>query len=120
MPDPVSVPTKVLETIKTMIGPSAGYDAFDVDLLVHINSTLMYLAQMGVVPDGTKITASSTWSELTTNDKLEGLKSYLYFKAKMMFDPPASSTITNAYNEEIKQLEWRLYIATDKGDSSPE
>lgn len=117
---PSQVPTKVLATIKTMIGPSADYDAFDVDLLVHINSTLMYLAQMGVVPDGTKITENTEWSSLTTDEKLEGIKSYIYFKAKIMFDPPASSTILNAYNEEIKQLEWRLYIATDKDDSSNE
>ena len=120
MSNPVTVPEGVLETIKTMIGPAAGYDAFDVDLLVHINSTLMYLAQMGVIPDGTKITATTTWSEITTNENLEGIKSYIYFKARNMFDPPANSAIMNAYNEEIKQLEWRLYIETDKDDSSTE
>ena len=118
MPDPVSVPTKVLETIKTMVGPSIDYGAFDVDLIVHINSTLMYLAQMGVVEDGTKINSATTWSEITTDEKLEGIKSYLYFKARIMFDPPANATILNAYQEEIKQLEWRMFITCDERDGS--
>lgn len=110
----------VLDTIKQMIGPSVSYEEFDTDLIVHINSTLMYLAQMGVVPDGTKIVDSTTtWSDLIGDEtKLEGIKSYLYFKARIMFDPPASSTILNAYNEEIKQLEWRMFITCDeRGDS---
>lgn len=108
----------VLNTIKAMIGPSVAYSGFDTDLTVHINSSLMYLAQMGVVPDGTKIIdENTTWSDLIgDNDKLEGIKSYLYFKARIMFDPPANSTIMAAYNEEIKQLEWRMNIACDTAD----
>lgn len=110
----------VLDTIKTMIGPSVLYDGFDTDLMVHINSTLMYLAQMGVVPDGTKITSNSnTWHDIIGDEtKLEGIKSYLYFKARIMFDPPASATILTAYQEEIKQLEWRMFITCDERDGS--
>jgi hypothetical protein len=105
----------VLATVKEMVGPSALYEGFDTDLLIHINSSLMYLAQMGVVPDGTKITSSSVWSDLLGNETaLEGIKSYLYFKARMMFDPPANSIIANAWNEEIKQLEFRLMIGKEE------
>lgn len=105
---------KVLETVKSMIGPSALYEGFNTDLIVHINSSLMYLAQMGVVPDGTKIDESTTWQELVGNrGDIEGIKSYLYFKARIMFDPPASQTILNAYQAEINQLEWRLMIQCD-------
>ncbi len=105
----------ILATVKTMVGPSALYEGFDTDLLVHINSTLMYLAQMGVVPDGTTITSTSVWSDiLGTETALEGIKSYLYFKARMMFDPPANATISNAWNEEIKQLEFRLMIGKEE------
>lgn len=110
----------VLNTIKTMIGPSVSYDGFNTDLIIHMNSALMYLAQMGIVSDGTKITdETTTWQDLIGEEtKLEGIKSYLYFKARIMFDPPASATILNAYNEEIKQLEWRMGITCDERDGS--
>ena len=115
----VTIPTKVLDTIRTMIGPSVTYEGFDVDLITHINSSLMYLAQMGVVSDGTKIDQNTLWTDIIGDEtKLEGIKSYLYFKVKTMFDPPASATILNAYNEEIKQLEWRMFITCDERDGS--
>lgn len=106
----------VLETIKTMIGPSASYEGFDTDIMIHINSSLAELAQLGVVDDGTKIVSSSTtWNDIIgTNPKLEEIKSWLYFKVRIMFDPPSSSTILNAFQEEIKRLEWRMFITADE------
>ena len=106
----------VLNTIKAMIGPSVSYSGFDTDLTIHINSSLMYLAQMGIVPDGTKITdENTTWHDIIgDNNMLEGIKSYLYFKTRIMFDPPANNAILTAYNEEIKQLEWRMGITCDE------
>ena len=110
----------VLNTIKSMIGPSALYEGFNTDLMVHLNSSLMELAQIGVVPEGTVLeNETTTWADLIgENKKLEGIKSYLYFKVKIMFDPPASSTILAAYQEEIKRLEWRLMIQCDEDTSA--
>lgn len=106
----------VLNTIKTMIGPSALYEGFNVDIMIHINSVFAYLAQMGVVPDGTKIDdENTTWSSVVPNlNMLEEIKSYIYFKVRLMFDPPANATIVNAWQEEIKQLEFRMFITCDE------
>lgn len=108
----------VLGTIKKLMGPSelCNYDGFDTDLIVHINSILMNLAQMGIGKDGSAIKdSSSTWEDLVGDSKmLEGIKSYIYLKTKILFDPPASATILNAYQEEIKQFEWRMMITCDE------
>ena len=105
----------VLNTIKKLLGPSelCNYDGFNTDLIIHINSILMNLAQMGIVKDGTKIKdETTTWEEIVEKlDLLEGIKSYVYLKVKILFDPPASSIILSAYQEEIKQFEFRMMVA---------
>ena len=105
----------VLNTIKGMLGPSISYDTFDQDIIVLINSSLMVLAQLAVVPEGTRIKdETTTWSEiLDDRQDLEGIKEYMYLKVKMIFDPSASSTIQAHYAERAKELEWRLHAFCD-------
>lgn len=108
--------TLVLATIKKMIGPSELYEGFNTDLLVHLNSIASTLSQMGVISPDIRIDETTTWDTLISNrDEIEGIKSYMYLKTKLLFDPPANSTILNAYQAEIKEFEWRLYVATDEG-----
>ena len=38
----------ILNTIKKMLGLDANYTTFDTDIIVHINSALMTLTQLGV------------------------------------------------------------------------
>ena len=40
---------------------------------------------------------------------IENVKTYVYIKVKMVFDPPTSSALIDAYNAQAKELEWRLY-----------
>ena len=44
----------------------------------------------------------------------------LYFtsplKVRLIFDPPQSSSIIDAMNRTISELEWRLNVAVDPGD----
>ena len=105
----------VFNTIKSMLGPSISYDAYDMDIIVHINSALMVLGQLSVVPEGTRIKDETTvWSDiLDDRADLEGIKEYIYLKVKMVFDPSGSATIQNSYNERAKELEWRLHAFTD-------
>ena len=53
--------------------------------------------------------------ELTKKDKkfLEAVKSYMYLKVRLLFDPPASSTVMESMNRLANEFEWRLYIAVD-------
>ena len=110
--------TSILNTIKALIGSDADYDVFDQDIIVFINGALATLTQLGVgPPSGFRITgAQEQWSDfLGEATDLESVKSYIYMKVKMAFDPPSSSSVLNAYQESCKELEWRLNVAVDRG-----
>lgn len=109
----------ILEDVKKMIGPSASYDAFDTELIIHINSVFSILKQMGVGPqDETfKITGTSEeWNDFYEDgENLEMVKTYVYLKVRMIFDPPQSSSVSEAFNRQISELEWRLNVEVDPG-----
>ena len=107
----------ILNSIKKLLGLPYEFTPFDQDIIIHINSVFSTLAQMGICPntDGFEISDSSTkWSDFTQNNKLiNGVKSYIYLKVRLMFDPPASSAVMVSFNNQIKELEYRLY--TERG-----
>lgn len=107
----------ILTTIKKLLGIEADYTAFDMDIIVHINSVFNVLQQLGVGPAFSIEDASSTWDDYTTNADVNMVKTYIYMKVKMMFDPPLSSVSADAYNSNIKELEWRLNVAVDPGEA---
>lgn len=100
----------ILKTIRQMTGPSVSYDVFNTDLIIHINSALSRLCQLGVGPDVPfKITGEDEeWSDFMDDGYQEEIKQYIYLKVKMIFDPPSSSSVQSAYKEEIEKLEWLL------------
>ena len=107
----------ILTSIKKLLGITEEYKHFDQDIIMHINSVFMILTQMGVGPEeGFAISDSTTtWNEFTNDDKkIEAVKSYVYLKVRLLFDPPASSSVMEAMNRSISEFEWRLNIAVDK------
>ena len=107
----------ILTSIKKLLGITEEYEHFDQDIIMHINSVFMILTQMGVGPEeGFTISDSTTtWNEFTNDDKkIEAVKSYVYLKVRLLFDPPASSSVMEAINRSISEFEWRLNIAVDK------
>ena len=109
--------SSILKDVKELIGPSASYDVFDNELIIHINSVFSILKQMGVGPqDETfKITGTSEdWYDFfEEGENLEMVKTYVYLKVKTIFDPPQSSIVGEAYNRQIAELEWRLNVEVD-------
>lgn len=105
----------VLNSIKKMLGMTEDYKAFDADVIIHINTVLMNLSQMGVVSPESNITGENeTWDDIVDNvDELSGIKSYVYLKVRLLFDPPASSAMQTAMDNSIKELEWRMYTMRD-------
>lgn len=106
----------IFESIKSLLGPDASYDVFDQDILIHINTAIAVLTQLGVGPaTGFMVTGpDETWRDFIGDDKiLQMVKTYIYMKVKMAFDPPANSSVLNAYNEACKEYEWRLNVETD-------
>ena len=103
----------VLTSIKKLLGIAEEYKQFDQDLIIHINSVLMALTQIGVGRcEGMRIRdGSTTWNDLLSNiSNLEAVKTYVYLKVKMVFDPPTSSSVMDAMNRSISEYEWRLNI----------
>lgn len=102
----------ILQSIKKLLGLDENYDAFDDDVIMHINSVLMILTQLGVGPkNGFSITGEEeTWGDYLGEDisKLSAVKTYVYLKVKTMFDPTSSSVVNEATKEMLKELEWRL------------
>lgn len=109
----------ILNTIKKMLGIDSNYDAFDTDIIVHINSAIMILRQLGIgPPDGFIVSdESDSWSDLIGEGTMlyESIKTYIYLKVKSVFDPSTSSAANEASKEMIKELEWRLNSESDYG-----
>ena len=117
----------ILLTIKEMLGPSGDYEAFDAEIIMHINTAIMALTQMGVGPEeGFMIhDDSAIWSDFISESNelklLQGVKSYIYFNVKLVFDPPASSSAVEAINRQLAQVEWRMFHEVDclqRGDTN--
>lgn len=108
----------ILTSIKKLLGIAEEYTHFDTDIMIHLNSIFFTLSQIGVGPTrGFSISdKSKVWSEYISEDQnLESVKSYMFLKIKLIFDPPTSASVINALNESIKEFEWRLNVATDSG-----
>lgn len=103
----------ILTTIKKLLGVSEEDKSFDTDIIIHINSTFRHLHQLGVGPyECFKIEDDlATWNQfITDEDALDDVKTYIYLKVKIVFDPPLSSTHLGALKDSIKEYEWRLHI----------
>lgn len=106
----------ILTSIKKLLGIAEEDDAFDTDIIMHINSVLMILTDIGVGPtEGFKISdKSDTWEEfLGAGVKYEAAKTYVYLKLKPVFDPPSSTAALEAINNQSKEYEWRLNVRAE-------
>lgn len=106
----------ILDSIKKLLGLGVDQDNFDNDIIMHINSVLMILNDMGVGPEGGYIVESreDTWDDYLDYDKnLELIKTYIYLKVKLIFDPPLSSSTLAAMERIISECEWRLNVRAE-------
>lgn len=109
----------ILASVKKVLGIDEIHTAFDEDIILHINSVFAILQQMGVGPEnGFSISDNSAFWEDYTDDvnQLNFVKSYIYLKVRLLFDPPVSSGAVESINKLISELEWRLFVATDPVD----
>lgn len=111
----------ILKTIKEMLGPSAEDTAFDTEIMVHINSVLADLHQLGVGPkEGFSITGDlETWSDFLGEAKnLDSVKTYIYQRVKLIFDAESlSSSTISSFERSIDRFEWRLYTAAERNEN---
>lgn len=106
----------ILLSVKKGLGVPEWDDGFDSELLIHINSVLMALTQIGVGPIGGIFIAGpeETWASLIEGSfEFEAVKTYVILRVKLLFDPPSSSFVLEAIKNQIAEFEWRLYIQAE-------
>jgi len=109
----------ILNTIKQMLGISSSDTAFDVDIITTINSVFMTLNQLGVGPETVYFLNDSNaiWTDFVTDPtdpaKFSAIKTYIFLKTRLTFDPPSSSYVLTAFEKQIQELEFRLMIQAD-------
>lgn len=107
----------VLKSIRCLLVGNEEDTSFDQDLIFAINAAISNLIQIGVGPQDTgfRITGEDeTWNDLLGDDvKLEQVKEYVQLRTRIIFDPPTSSAVMEAYNKEIAEREWRINITVD-------
>ena len=112
----------ILTTIKALLGITSEYTHYDAQIIVHINSVFNILKQLGVGPNGGFFISDSSakWSDYIIDENsdidIEMVKSYIYMKVKLIFDPPLSGTAAEALKSEIAEFEWRLNVEVDPGE----
>lgn len=101
----------ILKSTKKVLGIEDTYTAFDVDIVMHINSVFSTLEQLGIGPVGGFYIedATPTWSAfLGTDPRLSSVKTYVYLRVRMLFDPPGTSYLIDSLEKQARELEWRL------------
>ena len=106
----------ILTSIKKLLGIEDEYTQFDSDLVMHINTVFLNLTQLGVGPsEGFMIEDdAAVWEDfIGDSTQLQAVKTYVYLKVKLLFDPPLSSSVIDSMNRMISELEWRLNVVVD-------
>jgi len=104
----------VLQSTKKVLGISESQDAFDQDVLTHINSAFSVLSQLGILAEeGVEVPDETfTWADLETLlipvSWIQSIRTYVFLKAQMLFDPPTTSFLLAARQRQIEEHEWRL------------
>lgn len=106
----------ILQDTKEMLGIPAHVKDFDPPLILHCNTVLATLTQLGVGPtEGFYILDDTDiWEELIQERNLHNIKAYVYLKVKLLFDPPANATLVNSMESQLREIEWRISMETDK------
>lgn len=103
----------ILNSTKKILGIAEDYTVFDLDIITHINTAFSTLTQLGVGPaEGFMIEdAEAVWTDFIPNDiQYNSVKSYVFLKVRQLFDPPTTSYLISAVDQQIKELEWRLNV----------
>lgn len=107
----------ILDSTKKKLGIDFDDADYDEDIVDHINSVFSTLHQLGVGPEeGYEIeNRTNLWVEFLGGNKLiNSVKSYVYHKVRLQFDPPTTSFGITSAEKIIDEYEFRLLVAADK------
>lgn len=108
----------ILDSVKKVLNIPLDDTAFDQDVILHINSVLANLEQLGIGPQGGYMITDKTndWNDILANDfRLNNVKTYVCLQVRRLFDPPQSGYALTAMKEQIEEYAWRINV-TREGD----
>lgn len=109
----------ILDSVKLSLGIPVEYEHFDQQIMLHLNTVMAILPQLGVGPEEGFFVQddSTTWGELIGDTelayKLLYVKSYVCLRVRLLFDPPSSSGAIDAMERQMRELEWRITVTKD-------
>ena len=108
----------ILTSIKKLLGIAENNKDFDTDIVIYINTVFSDLTSIGVGPsEGFSIEDEySIWNDFISEadaKKLNNVKTYMYLRVKLVFDPPTNSALIAAIERSIEEFEWRLNVAAE-------
>lgn len=108
----------ILTSIKKLLGIHEEYTNFDMDIIIHVNTAFATLNQLGVGPSAGFMIEDSetTWDEYVTSCNMTMVKTYIFLKVRMLFDPPTSAALFDSTSQMIKELEWRLILVGEESN----
>ena len=105
--------SSILTDTKKILQIADEYTAFDPDIIMHINSVFTILNGIGIGPEeGFDISdETAEWTDFLGDDKrLNSVKTYVYLRVRLLFDPPQTSFLIAAIEKQYQELEWRLNV----------
>ena len=115
--------SSILMSIKRLLNIEPEEMGFDTQIGMHINEEFMTLHQLGIGPDeGFSINDADTkWTDFSTDKTLvDAVKTYIYYRVRLVFDPPASSIVADSINARISELQFRLNCQAERDWKSEE
>lgn len=106
----------ILQSVRKVMCGSATADEFDTDLIMHINTVFNMLTQLGVGPEaGFEITDDTAeWTDfVSSNVLLNSIKSYVYVRVRLLFDPPANQALITSMEKYADELGWRINLTAE-------
>lgn len=107
---------RILVSVKKVLGLPEADTSFDVDIIMHINSALARLNQLGIGPvEGFMIEDDTSMWDAFLGDRplLNQVKTYVYMAVRLMFDPPGSGYALTSMKEQIDKYEWLLNVVRE-------
>ena len=110
----------ILNSIKQLLNIMPECEDFDAQIIMHINDAFSDLRQLGVGPsDGFSIEdESAIWIDYIPEfKKWHEVKTCVYKKVRLAFDPPLSSAALDSLTRQIAESEWRLHVQAESPNS---
>lgn len=111
----------ILDSVKKVIGMDPSYTAFDIDIIMHINTQFSKLYNLGVGPKNAAFEIedkNAKWSDfLQGKTNINMAKTYVCMAVRLIFDPPPTSFGIEAVKTEIQEMGWRLNVLDDNTHS---